>query len=618
MQKTLSRVALLVLFATAIAVISLVQLSRGPFRIDLTADRLFTLSSGTLSTLQNLEHDVQLELFFTDEATRDIPVLRNHKRRVTELLEEYVLLSDGKLTLTETDPKPFSEAEDRAARLGLTPAALAPGAPAVYFGLAATGARGQPERVSFFQPGDDTRLEQTISKAVFLAGRAAAPKVAVISTLDIDGGFDPLAGRPTDPWFSIQQVRDIADVSWLPRDVTAVPEDVSVLLVIHPNQLSDATRYAIDQHVMRGGNVAVFLDPLAENLSANGAPAEAGTTASDLPALLAAWGVELVDGKVVGDARFAVAIPSRQGNQPVRHLGLYQLQQPTTDKPIVGGLELFTLASAGALRQTEHAPTQFTPLLQSSRNSALLDAEDLAFLFDPATLYDGFAPTGEQFTLAALLRGRPPTAFPSGAPTAPAEGDTAPPHRDVAQRDALIVVVADTDLLLDQMWVQVQDFFGQRVAEPFADNGTFLLNTVDTLLGNADLIGLRARGQHQRPFHVVQQLEREADARFRAKERELTARLTDTETRLAELQRAKTGDDALVLSAEQNATIAEFEAEKLSIRKALRAVQLQLREDIDALENRLKLINIVVAPALLTLLIFVWVQVRRRLRRAPF
>ncbi|MEM7378866.1 MAG: Gldg family protein [Pseudomonadota bacterium] len=618
MNTTLARAVLLLLFATAIGLISLIQNSRGPLRIDLTADRLHTLSAGTLSTLRNLDTEVRLELFFTDEATRDIPVLRNHKRRVAELLEEYVLLSDGKLSLTETDPKPFSEAEDRAARLGLTPAALAPGAPAVYFGLAASGAREQPERVPFFQPGDDARLEQTISKAVFLAGRASAPKVAIISSLDIDGGFDHLAGRPTDPWFSIQQVRDIADVSWLPLNASSIPDDIAVLLVIHPNQLSEATRYAIDQHVMRGGNVAVFLDPLAENLSANGAPAESGTAESNLPALLAAWGAELIDGKVVGDAQFAVAIPSRRGGQPVRHLGLYQLQQPATDKPIVGGLELITLASAGALRQTENAATQFTPLLQSSRNSALLDAADLVFLFDPATLYDGFTPTGETFTLAALLRGRPETAFPEGPPAGTAAEDTPQPHLSGAQRDALIVVVADTDLLLDQMWVQVQDFFGQRVAEPFADNGSFLLNTVDTLLGNADLIGLRARGQHQRPFHVVQQLEREADTRFRAKERELTARLNETETRLAELQRAKTGDDALVLSAEQNAAIAEFEAEKLAIRKALRAVQLQLREDIDVLENRLKLINIVVAPVLLTLLLLVVVVVRRRLRRAPF
>lgn len=619
MRKFLSRLGVVALFSLAVIAITLINNAPSPLRLDLTSDKLFTLSDGTKQTLANLEDPVKLELFFTDEATRDIPIIRNYRQRVKELLGEYALHSGGLVSVVETDPKPFSEAEDRAARMGLTPAALSPGMPDVYFGLSATGPRERAELIPFFHPGDEATLEQSISKAVLLAGRKDAPKVGIISALDIDGGFDPLAGRPIAPWVSVQQLRELADVTLLPFDTPWIDEDISTLVVIHPNGMSDATRYAIDQFVMRGGNLALFLDPLAESLSANGAPAEAGTAYSNLPALLAAWGVEMVDGKAVGDAQNAIAIPNRTGNGSVRHLGLYQLRLSQSDKPIVGGLEIFNLASAGALTQAPDAATQFTPLLQSSRNSALLDSDALEFLFDPATLYDNFNPTGEPYTVAAMLRGRPPSAFPEGTPALDADNTAdRPEHIEQAQRDSVIVVVADTDMLLDQMWVQVQDFFGQRVAQPFADNGNFFLNTVDTLLGNANLIGLRARGQHQRPFHVVQQLEREAEGRFRAKERELTARLTETETRLAELQVSKDGENALVLSAEQTEAIEAFESEKLSIRKQLRAVQLQLREDIDALENRLKLINIVAAPVLLTLLLYVLVVMRRRFARAPF
>lgn len=613
------RLALLLLFSLAIALVTVIQQGRGLLRIDLTEDKLYTLSEGTLNTLASLQSPVELELFFTDQATRDFPVLRNYKRRVTELLQEYVLMSGGKLSLIEVDPKPFSEAEDRAASLGLTPAALSPGMPAVYFGLAATGDREQAELIPFFQPGEEAALEQAISKAVLLAGRDSAPKIAILSSLEIDGGFDPLVGRPISPWIVTQQLRELAEVQWLPLDTAVIPSDSSALLLIHPSGLSEQTRYAVDQYIMRGGNAAVFLDPLAENLSSSGTQPEPGTTASDLPELLSAWGLTMIADKVVGDAQYAVAVPNRTGTDSIRHLGLYQLRGGSTDKPIVGGLEVFNLASAGALRQAVDAPMQFTPLLLSSRNSGLLDTRELEFLFDPVTLYDDFSPTGEQYTLAAMLRGKPNSAFPDGPPTEfEAAGVTPAPHLAEAERDSIIVVVADTDMLLDQMWVHVQDFFGQRVAQPFADNGNFFMNTIDTLLGNADLVGLRARGQHHRPFHVVQRLERDADSRFRAKERELTARLSETETRLAALQASKSDEESLVLSKAQRATIAEFEAEKLSIRKQLRAVKLQLREDIDALENRLKLINIVVAPVVLTLLLYLFVLLRRKLKRSPF
>ncbi|MEM6987773.1 MAG: GldG family protein, partial [Pseudomonadota bacterium] len=246
MRKFMTKIALVMLFGLAAVLITGIQHSGGPVRVDLTEDKLFTLSEGTLNTLAALQSEVQIELFFTDEETRDIPVLRNYKRRVMELLQEYVLMSDGKVSLIEVDPKPFSEAEDRAASLGLTPAALSPGMPAVYFGLAATGARAQAELIPFFQPGDEPRLEQSISKAILLAGRPTAPSVAIISSLDIDGGFDQLAGRPIAPWVAIQQLRELAAVQWLPLDVSAIPDDVSALLVIHPNALSAQTRYAID------------------------------------------------------------------------------------------------------------------------------------------------------------------------------------------------------------------------------------------------------------------------------------------------------------------------------------------------------------------------------------
>ena len=204
------------------------------------------------------------------------------------------------------------------------------------------------------------------------------------------------------------------------------------------------------------------------------------------------------------------------------------------------------------------------------------------------------------------LSGKLKTAFPQRSGSG---------HRAESDGNASIVVVADTDLLTDRLWVQVQSFFGQRVVNAFANNGDFIINAADNLVGSSDLIQVRARGSSSRPFSTVEALKRQADDRFRAKEQELQAQLDETERQLTELQAQKSDGNAMLLSPEQQAAIERFQAEKLRIRKELREVRHDLDSDIRALGNKLKFLNIAGVPILLTAIALGFVASRVRRRR---
>ena len=174
-------------------------------------------------------------------------------------------------------------------------------------------------------------------------------------------------------------------------------------------------------------------------------------------------------------------------------------------------------------------------------------------------------------------------------------------------------MVADTDLLTDRMWVQVQDFFGQRIPQPWADNAGFAINALDNLAGSEALISVRSRGRFTRPFEVVEAIQREAEVQFREKEQTLQARLADTEQKLAALQQNQDPSKALELTPEQQAAVQQFIQQKLAIRKELRDVRYQLNADIEALGSSLKFLNIALVPLLLTLgVLALWLWRRRK------
>lgn len=621
MHKSIS--SLWILLSIALVGLVLVALSNAIFRglrIDLTQDQVFTISDGTKAVLANLEQEVSLELFYSEKQTRESPSIRDYAQRIRQLLDEYVLASDGKLSLQVIDPAPFSEQEDKAAGYGLTAMPHVAGSQEVYLGLAASSASGGLEVIPFFQPSREALLEYDLSQAIYLASRQTPAKIALSSGLGVNGGFDILSQQPSAAWVSIAQLERLYEVENLGTDFTQVPADIDTLVLIHPANFSDATLYAIDQFVLRSGKLLLFIDPNAEMAD----PRTGAARASNLDKLLKQWGVEMIAGQVVGDAANAVSIRTQATGRQIPHLGISRLgpDNLSADNVITGQLETLHLSSAGALKQLAESGTEFQAMLTSSDQAGLIDAAQFLELEDHGNLFNAFNVSGEQYVFGARISGDATTAFPGGY-TAPAvddetenpdaaeeteadtlEAEQIPEHLEQAQQSINVIVVADTDMLSDRLWVQVSNFLGQRLAQPFADNGNFLINAVDTLAGSSDLMSIRGRGRYARPFTKVDALRRQAEASFREKENQLLQRLEDTETKLNELQQpVAEGESKIELSAEQQETLDRWQQEKLKIRKELREVRHQLDRDIESLGASLKLINIFLLPLLLTALL---------------
>lgn len=615
MNKNLvfSKAGLIGLVVIVLIVTGVINLVFKSLRIDLTEDNLYTISDGTRNILNTLEKPITLRFFYSDKQTEDMPQLRNYAKRVRELLDEYTLKAGGNIKLEVIDPEPFSEEQDKAAEYGLQAARLRVGSPEIYFGLVAQTEGDKKEVISFFQNEREEFLEYDLSQLIYKLGRSGSAKVGVISSLSAQGSINPVTREPTAGMVAVTQLEEQFEVTYLDAGADKIDQDIAILLLIHPKELSEQTQYAIDQFALKGGNLLVFVDPNSDKERYQNH--RVSDTASNLDKLFEAWGFEMEKEKVIADSGYAHTLNPGNNMRPVRHLGVLGIRKETLSQEdvITKNLESINLATAGSLKPKEGATTQFVPLVQSSHQAMLMDSERFKFLFDPSVLFNDFKASGESYTIAARVFGPAKTAFPDGfkAPDPVEESSGAEKTENVNEKhehlskstqDINVLVFADTDILTNELWVRVQNFFGRQMASPFADNGAFLVNAVDNMQGNADLISIRTRGRFSRPFVKVDALKREAEADFRVKEEALQDRLQKTEVKLGELQQQKEGEEILNLSPEQQQEVENFQREKLKIRKELREVQHQLNKDIENLGTQLKLINIALVPFLLTIL----------------
>ncbi len=623
-------------------------------RIDLTEDDLFSLADGTRNIVSGLEEPIELLFFYSESATEDQPQIRSYGTRVQELLREIVIASGGNLVLSIVDPEPFSEEEDLATQYGVQPVPVTQGGQGIYFGLVAVELDNEKDpalRVSetmpLIRPDQEQFLEYEFMQLVTRVANPDLKVVGLLTTLDIDGGFDPMTGQATQQWMITDYIRQLYDLRRIETDTEIIEEDVDILMIVHPEGLSEQTLYAIDQHVMRGGETFVFLDPTADSMvsrSERGSMIPAGMR-SDLPGLLEAWGVDYASDKVLTDNTLALRVQMGQGSRPVAHIGMIGANRTALagDDIITRRLENLNLSSVGALAPRDGATTRFEPLIQSSSDAMLMNASLLEDVLDPSVLFDEFVSANERYTIAARVSGVISSAFPEGRPVsgnaaadtseeeieadddndsgeariekASSDSDTMEAHLSQTSGETNILLFADTDVLTDRLWVQVAQFMGQRIPQPYANNGDFVINALDNLSGGADLVSIRSRGRYSRPFERVVKLQREADDRLRTEEAALLERLAETEEQLAALNTGEGGQLLGQLTPEIQTEIDRFNAELLDTRRSLRDVQFQLTADIEALGSNLKWFNTAAIPMLLTVLALFMSLTRARRRR---
>ncbi|MEJ0017243.1 MAG: Gldg family protein [Acetobacteraceae bacterium] len=598
--------------------------------VDLTRNRIYTLSAGTRQVLAGLKEPITLRLFYSRRLGATVPVYGTFADHVREMLGEYAAISGGKVRLEYYDPEPFSDTEDRAMAYGLQGVPVDQGGVQVYFGLAGSNLEDDERTIAFFQPERERFLEYDLTKLIYDLSNPKRPVIGIMSSLPLDGdprmmmmqmrGQQVSGGQPYAATMLLRQTNQVKPVA---TDVQVIDPDIQVLLVAEAQNLSDATQYAIDQFVMRGGRLMVMVDPWSEAMASTPSPTGAPPTdtSSNLKKLFDAWGIVFDPTKVVGDLTGAwrVRANPEERVQAVNYVAWFNIRDGINhDDPASADLAQITVASSGWLSKAPNATIEFTPLLSSSPRSGTLSVDQVKTP-NPSKVLADFKPEGGPRVIAARVRGVLKSAF-TGPPDLAKDQkrpDNFPAHKAQTDGPANLVVAADSDILADRFWVRISDFFGQQQATPFSDNGPFVANLIGTLAGGDALIGLRSRGDTNRPFVLVNEMQSEAQAKFRQTEQALQKHLDDTEKQLRTLRQGPGGEQAsaqAVITPEQRAAIDAARKDIVDTRQQLRAVQLDLNRDISRLETTLRILNIVLVPALLTIIAVVLGVMRRRRR----
>lgn len=619
MNKHLSpRLAVVAVLVAAVLFLAVNVIANGWFsntRADFTQGRSYTTSDQIKPVFQGINEPIIVRLYYSAAVGQISQRHALYYQRVRDLLQQYAKLANGNIKVELYNPEPFSDVEDRAVGFGLQAIPLNQGGEVGYFGLAATNSTDDQQVIPFFNLEREQFLEYDLTKLIYGLSQPNQPKVGLITALQVNGGPNPMqmqmggGGNPSPPWVIMQQIKEFFTIVPLTNTVAQIPQDVSMLLLIQPENLSPQTQIAIDQFVLGGGKVLLFIDPTAESANPPGMGGMGMPGAGNLEGikkLMAAWGVSM-DGKVVGDLDAAMRVNMSRDARPMisDYVAWMQVRRGNLDPndAITGDLKQIQFGTAGALDAVDGSGTTITPLIVTGPKSMRMDAGKFSGLPDIVALFREFKPADKRETLAVRITGISKTAFPEA------------PLKE-AKQPIQVVVVADTDMLTDQFWVNTNNFLGQQVAVPIADNGGFVINALENLTGSPALSSLRGRGVQARPFTFVDSIRQDAEMQFRAKEQGLTSRLGELEKKLKDMQVRRDETGAAILSPQDKQTIESYRGEMLATRQELREVQRALRQSIESLESIITFINIGFVPIVFGLILIVAAVMRHRRRRA--
>ncbi|MBI3853799.1 MAG: Gldg family protein [Verrucomicrobia bacterium] len=588
-------------------------------RIDLTHDKVYTLSPGTKAILNRLDGPVEVRLYVTQGAKEMPENLKTYAQRVEDLLSEFQQNGKGKIEIKKLNPEPDSDAED-SARLDGVEGQMLPTGESVYLGLAVSYL-DQKVAIPFFAPEREKLMEYDIARAISRVITTEKPVVGVMASLPVFGQpMNPMMMRMgqqgQQPWVFISELQSDFDIKQVSMDGEKIPDEVKLLVVVHPKSISDKAQYAIDQFIMRGGKLIAFLDAMSlvdrpANPS-NPMMANMPGGPSSLDKLLKAWGIQFDTSKVVADMNYARELSMQRGGAPqLMPAFLFMNSQGiNADDVVTSQIDNLLLPFAGTFSGTPMAGLTETVLLKTTTQSQLVDG--MTASFSGETIAKEFKPSGTAYPLAIRLKGKFKTAFPDGPPKdeekkddkteAEKKPETKPADTlKETKSENVVVLVGDTDLLYDQFSVQVQDILGQRIVIPRNGNLNFVQNLVEQMTGDSNLIGVRSRAAINRPFTVVAEMQASAQEAYQSKLKEIEAKLADTQKRLNELQSKKEGGQRFILSPEQQQELEKFKHEEANTKKELKEVRKNLRRDIDSLEFWTKVLNIGAMPAVVIL-----------------
>jgi ABC-type uncharacterized transport system involved in gliding motility auxiliary subunit len=599
MKPGLVKTFAVVLLAVVLLLVNFLA-ARLPVRGDLTAGKIYTLSEGTRSLLAKIEEPISLQLYAT-RGVEGLPVsYKNYTARVEEMLRAYVRASGGRLTLETISPAADTPEEERAQAAGLQPQQVPGTGEPFYLGLVVTQA-DQQKALPVFAPDREELIEYDVSALLHAVQQLSKPRLGLLTKLPLEGQpFNMMMQqRPTPAQLILEEWRRAFEIVTIEPGFTTLPSDLAALAVLHPTGFTPAQEFALDQFILSGKPVLLALDPSStwfrrqggqQAMFGGGSP----DVSSDLPTLLKAYGITYDGQQVVGDT--LLATPVNAGNGQIARMPVWlslTKDNLASSSPATAQLNSLLFIEPGSIQVEAREGREIVPLIESSASAGTVPSFTLQFA-QPDDVARSLVAGTQKKTLAALVRGPFVSAFPAGAPEA-AEGAPAP----LKSGTGTLLIVTDSDWLLDDFSIRRQAIFGQEMVQPLNDNLFLGSNLVDFLAGSPDLIALRGKRSAQRPFTVVAKMEADAQRKYNDQLAALETRLSEVQRELSELQGKSPDGGRLVATPEVLKKIEEFQAQELAMRRERREIRRGLREGIDALENKLLVINLLATPVLL-------------------
>ena len=599
-------------------------------RLDMTGDKLYTLADGTKRILGKLDAPVEVR-FYCSESEANMPTqFRGYARHVDDLLREFRRASKGMLQIKKFDPQPDSDAEDMANQDGIEPQAL-PTGDRCYLGVAISQ---DPQKVAlpFLSPDRERLLEYDLARAITRVQNTAKAVIGIMSPLPIFGApMNPMMmqqmGRQQkqDPWYIIEELKRDFEVKQVNMDLDKIDDEVKVLMVIHPKEITDKAQFAIDQFIMRGGKLIAFLDAMSMVDSRGNNPMmQMPGGGSTLDKLIKAWGITFDNTKVVADHNLMWRGVNQQGAPDVQPAVLALTKKAiNADDSATAQMDNVMMLFAGSFGGEPVSGLKKTVLLQSTADSQLIDG--MTAQFSAQKIVEDFKSSGTKQALAIRLAGKFKTAFPDGRPDDKKDDADKKDEKKEdkkagllteCKQDNAVVLVGDADMLYDAFCVQVQNVFGQKIAIPRNSNLNLAQNLVEEMAGDSNLIGTRSRGTLNRPFTVVREMQAKAERKWQDELGKLEKQHQEVQTKISELQAKKEGSQRFILSKEQQEEITKLRTEQAKAGKRLKEVRKELRQDIDSLETRLKWLNIISIPVAVAIVGIVFAVIRNKRRSA--
>jgi ABC-type uncharacterized transport system involved in gliding motility auxiliary subunit len=552
----------------------------GYSRIDFTENKLYSLSDGTKSLLENLKEPIHLRLFISSNLVKDVPQFSTYANRVETILKTYSNLSSGKITIETIDPKPFSDAEDRAVGMGINPFNATEMSDSLYFGLAATNSTNGQKNIPLFSPERETFLEYDLTSLISELSQTKKPVVSIIDNLGLSS--DARIGKPEQQ--ILKQMKEMFQVEMINESTNELNENTKVLMIIHPKFLSDETLYMIDQWVLDGGATLIFLDPYAETELSRQQGMPPMNPRSDLKKLLDTWGVKFDNKKAVLDSEFGFRIARKINGRDIQVTNYPWLNIRgdglNRNDSSLSNLSTIVMTTAGSIEDTNKDPI-LEPIIRSSNKSGLGDAQKAGNPEgDPRDLLSNIKSENENYVLAGWIKGDLNSSF--------IDNENKRDKQIIkSKKTSNVLLITDADMLMDRNWLT------QRGA--FANNGDFVLNVVEKMIGGNALSDLRGKSTSWRPFEKIIALEKVAEEKFLIEEQMLAKKLEGMEDKIRNLTQ-NNDKNSDVLSPETIKAIDGFKAEMMATRSQLRNVKFDLRRDVELLKKWIISLNVAILP----------------------